>query len=103
MNEHDPNGNGPPDASPQARAQDGRMQEVRMQPDGTVGGGAPQAAADDSDGAKDGMGARKLDDASQTSIEDRLRSMFDQVASEPVPDRFMDLLDKLERSEKREQ
>lgn len=43
--------------------------------------------------------ARPLDAMSRSSIETRLRSMYDEVASEPVPDRFVDLLDRLERSE----
>ena len=42
---------------------------------------------------------RALDATSRNSIENRLKSMYDEVASEPVPDRFLDLLNKLERSE----
>ena len=42
---------------------------------------------------------RTLDAPSRNSIENRLKSMYDEVASEPVPDRFLDLLNKLERSE----
>lgn len=42
---------------------------------------------------------RVLDEKSQTSIEEHLRTMFDSVAQEPVPDRFLDLLNQLETSE----
>ena len=46
-----------------------------------------------------GSDGRKLDSMSRTSIESRLKSMYDEVASEPVPDRFLQLLDRLERTE----
>jgi hypothetical protein len=39
-----------------------------------------------------------LDAAVQSHIGRRLRSMFDEVASQPVPDRFLMLLDELERA-----
>ena len=70
--------------------------------DGTRQGRAALSA----DASADGRGAaahdaRSLDDASRVTIEDRLRSMFEEVANEPVPDRFLDLLDKLERAETR--
>ena len=45
-------------------------------------------------------GGRRLDAASQSGIETQLRSMFEQVASEPVPPRFLELLDKLEKQER---
>ena len=44
-------------------------------------------------------GKRMLDAKSQSTIEERLRTMFDNVAQEPVPDRFLELLNKLENSE----
>ena len=50
-------------------------------------------------GESSGKGGPSLDGASRTGIEDRLRAMFDEVASEPVPDRFVELLDRLERTE----
>jgi len=37
-----------------------------------------------------------LDPLVQSHIGRRLRSMFDEVASQPVPDRFLELLDQLE-------
>ena len=46
----------------------------------------------------DGAG-QGLEPASRSGIEQRLRAMFEEVASEPVPDRFVELLDQLERSE----
>jgi len=36
----------------------------------------------------------------QAHIGNRLRALYDGVLSEPVPDRFLDLLDKLEQAEK---
>ena len=51
------------------------------------------------DGTPDGKGTRSLDPTSRSSIENRLKSMYDEVASAPVPDRFLDLLNRLERSE----
>lgn len=39
-----------------------------------------------------------LDAAVQSHIGRRLRSIFDEVASQPVPDRFLALLDQLETS-----
>lgn len=65
-------------------------------PDGAAGEG-PNGDARTTRGEG---GAVPLDDASRSSIEDRLRSMFDSVASEPVPDRFVNLLDQLERAER---
>ena len=56
------------------------------------------AGGKDSDGAVD----RRLDGASQASIEKHLRVMFEEVASEPVPDRFLTLLNQLERDESRD-
>ena len=47
-------------------------------------------------------GGRRLDAASQSGIETQLRSMFEQVASEPVPPRFLELLDRLEKQERDE-
>ena len=63
---------------------------------------APSAAGPDagtaSDRTDDG-GRMPLDEVSRSSIEQQLKSMFDEVASEPVPDRFLNLLKDLERSE----
>lgn len=59
---------------------------------GGVGQGSGREAGQSADG-------RTLDAPSRSSIETRLRSMYDEVAAEPVPDRFLDLLNRLERSE----
>lgn len=43
---------------------------------------------------------RPLDDLSSSHIGKRLRSMYDEVVREPVPDKFTNLLASLERAEK---
>ena len=40
----------------------------------------------------------KLDSSSQRRIGDQLRAMYDELMQQPVPDRFKDLLEQLERS-----
>ena len=61
------------------------------------------SARDEANAGPGGDGAsgssRTLDDRSRSSIENQLRSMYDRVAEEPVPDRFLDLLNQLERNE----
>ena len=39
----------------------------------------------------------KLDRAIQSRIGDQLRAMYDDLMQQPVPDRFKDLLDQLEK------
>ena len=39
----------------------------------------------------------KLDDGSQKRIGDQLRAMYDELMQQPVPDRFRDLLDQLDK------
>lgn len=39
-----------------------------------------------------------LDKMSQKRIGDQLRAMYDELVQQPVPDRFKDLLDQLEKS-----
>jgi Anti-sigma factor NepR len=41
-----------------------------------------------------------LDPGLQAQIGQKLRAMFDEVAKAPIPDKFLDLLDKLESQEK---
>ena len=41
----------------------------------------------------------KLDRTIQTRIGDQLRAMYDDLMQQPVPDRFADLLHKLERTD----
>ncbi|MFZ2100157.1 MAG: NepR family anti-sigma factor [Oricola sp.] len=43
----------------------------------------------------------KLDDLAASHIGKKLRAQFDHVLNEPVPDRFMDLLNRLEAAEKK--
>ena len=44
-------------------------------------------------------GATHSDDGVQSAIGKRLRAYYDDVASEPVPDRFLSLLDALDAAE----
>ncbi len=39
----------------------------------------------------------KLDSTSQKRIGDQLRAMYDELMQQPVPDRFKDLLDQLDK------
>jgi hypothetical protein len=41
----------------------------------------------------------KLDRTIQTRIGDQLRAMYDELVQQPVPDRFADLLARLERTQ----
>ena len=43
-------------------------------------------------------GDPKLDRGIQTRIGDQLRAMYDELMEQPVPDRFKDLLAKLDQS-----
>lgn len=61
---------------------------------------AREIATDDpmtDNGRKNGP---RLDDLAASQIGKKLRERFDEVINEPVPDRFLDLLNKLEESEK---
>jgi pantoate kinase len=40
----------------------------------------------------------KLDSSSQKRIGDQLRAMYDELMQQPVPDRFRELLDQLDRN-----
>ena len=44
----------------------------------------------------------KVGDDVQAHIGDRLRTLYEDVLSEPVPDRFLELLSQLERRERSE-
>lgn len=48
----------------------------------------------------DGAGRRLLDRQMQAALGRQLRAMYDDIASEPVPARFLELLDALESKEK---
>ena len=43
----------------------------------------------------------KLDDAAQAAIGRQLRAVYSEIVQQPVPDQFLQLLDELERKEKR--
>lgn len=43
----------------------------------------------------------KLDSGSQKRIGDQLRAMYDELMQQPVPDRFRDLLDQLDKNGER--
>ena len=62
---------------------------------GTEGEAGMQNDSDDSGQAG---GAVQMDPRVQTEIGKHLRAIYDDVINEPVPDRFMELLEKLERS-----
>ncbi|MDE2362421.1 MAG: hypothetical protein KGM42_07060 [Hyphomicrobiales bacterium] len=47
---------------------------------------------------KPGKRTPSLDPSIQMHLGRRLRSIFEEVASEPVPDRFLNLLDQLEKA-----
>jgi hypothetical protein len=42
----------------------------------------------------------KLDGTSQKRIGDQLRAMYDELVQQPVPDRFKNLLEQLDKKEK---
>ena len=67
----------------------------------TVNKGKRLAAADGAaDGAADNSHEShepKLDRMTQTRLGDQLRAMYDELVGQPVPDRFKDLLDRLEK------
>jgi hypothetical protein len=52
----------------------------------------PSASLDGKLGTK-----AKLDSNSQKRIGDQLRAMYDELMQQPVPDRFKDLLDQLDK------
>ena len=43
----------------------------------------------------------KLDDAAQAAIGRQLRAVYSEIVQLPVPDRFLQLLDELERKEQK--
>ena len=51
---------------------------------------------------KDRRRSGQVGDDVQAHIGDRLKALYDDVLSEPVPDRFLDLLSQLERRERGE-
>lgn len=43
----------------------------------------------------------KLDDAAQAAIGRQLRAVYSEIVQQPVPDQFLQLLDELERKERK--
>src|SRR3712207_6986176 len=43
----------------------------------------------------------KLDSGSQKRIGDQLRAMYDELMQQPVPDRFRELLDQLDKKDRK--
>jgi hypothetical protein len=41
----------------------------------------------------------KLDDSAQRLIGQRLKAVYNEIATQPIPDQFLQLLDQLERKE----
>jgi len=50
------------------------------------------------EGGGSGRSHARIDPRIQTEIGKHLRAIYDDVINEPVPDKFMELLEKLERS-----
>lgn len=62
-------------------------------------GGGPGAESEDRKPDDEGAGP-SLDPSIQTALGRELRAMYDEVVCEPVPDRFLKLLERLDASEK---
>jgi hypothetical protein len=52
----------------------------------------------DTQGSSAGAGSMRIDPQVQTEIGRHLRAIYDDVINEPVPAKFLELLEKLERS-----
>lgn len=50
--------------------------------------------------SQDGGGRARMEPRVQSALGRELRAMYDGVVSQPVPDRFTELLDRLEQREK---
>lgn len=44
-------------------------------------------------------GGPKLEPVAQNALGRELKALYEQIVSEPIPDRFIDLLDRLEEAE----
>ena len=73
-----------------------------MVKDGQSSKGAPKTKDEKrmrTDAAGDGMrGGAQIEPRIQTEIGKHLRAIYDDVINEPVPSKFMELLEKLEQS-----
>jgi hypothetical protein len=86
----------------QIYARQGRYNEAEMLGESKTGKrtpGAVQAQGDARDAGKGGR--RKADAALPDPLAANLRAVFSAVESEPVPDRFRDLLDRLAQDERK--
>jgi len=61
-------------------------------------GGAPTKGKDMQAASATERGAPQIDPRIQSEIGKHLRAHYDDVVNEPVPDKFMELLAKLEKS-----
>jgi hypothetical protein len=63
----------------------------------TINKGKRLAAVVTDGAADDALSSEpKIDRVTQTRLGDQLRAMYDDLVSQPVPDRFKDLLERLE-------
>lgn len=65
----------------------------------TRGAAGTHASSSRDEKQKSKGGKPNLDRGLQDHIGHKLRSIYDEVVKEPVPDQFLDLLNKLEKSE----
>ena len=56
----------------------------------------------DSKGSSGSVAARRQSDTAMQRIGDELRSMYDSITREPIPDKFLKLLEELEAKDNRE-
>jgi hypothetical protein len=68
-----------------------------MNDDGKATGSSP---GDRAAGARSGAPGRGLSDQTQKRIGLHLRAMYDTIVQQPVPDRFRDLIDRLDASDR---
>lgn len=89
------------DVSPR-RAEYRRLPEADVEAQVTTDNAdEPAASAEERpDTSGEGAGRRLLDRQMQAALGRQLRAMYDDIASEPVPTRFLELLDALESKEK---
>lgn len=70
-----------------------------MQDPGVPGPQSSHQSPEDGDGPAAGSGEPPLDRGVQGRIGSHLRAMYDEMMQQPIPDRFLDLLASLERSD----
>ena len=78
-----------------------RLENVHMVKAGQGSGGAPKdkgTGMRSEISGESGRGGAHIDPRVQNEIGKHLRAIYDDVINEPVPSKFMELLEKLERS-----